>query len=90
MIEDQSDSKSNGKVKKERKYLDEVALSNLMDEYRQLDTVEQYSFVSQGIDDVIQSEFELRSPFKNMKVRLMTTSPQHLEVTDNRYLIVSE
>jgi len=52
--------------------------------------VQDHSYISQGIDWELYSDFELRSPYKSMKVRLMATSPKHMDVVDTSYLQISE
>ncbi len=79
-----------GKPKPNAKHLDAEKLEALMASYQGAGKVEGHSFISQGIDWELYSDFELRSPYKSMNVRLMATSPNHMETVDTSYLQVSE
>lgn len=52
--------------------------------------IDDYSFLSFDLDSVYTDEFELKNSFRGMNVHLSTAQSNYLDVTNLKYLQVSE
>jgi len=86
-----ADLKAHSKIDNiHERQLNQAQLEDVLAEFRGRGIVDQYAFSSIPIDQVLLSDFEIKTAYHSMAVSLCTMDSNHLDVVNHKYLQVRE